>query len=466
MSVLLSWGHLMLLLILISLPTFLLLYSPKTINGGLIETFVKSHLIGFFQYFLISLALFYCGLPVNIGGWIISYVVNIGVTALFMKRANTNINPTDYIKPNKVFWVYMGIAIVLLLAFLFQSVRETEIIGDSQQVWFFKGWTFANTNDLYSFRFLFAPTYPLLIPIVYSFFIQFDCVLGVGAYAPLLVISATLLTMINGWKKIGEMSILIGLPLCVFLPIHFTERMYWSYADVPLAICYYVSLLFLMEFLFSGKPVYPAVITLCALIFIKMNGNFMMIATMIVTFVYLITQYDSWRSRLILFFKIFALPLVAILFTNFVYQSNHVPGLTNGSIHNLLNEISNSNNGAIYLFSKIKLILLHYYSIGTSEPSSYIYIFVLMISCLACFLSKSNRIIIFTIMLNLFIVLFVYSVQLPIKDLEDQLLWGYYGYNRIFFAFVPTIMWLLFNIGIDSMLDIHNHYYNNKPNRL
>ena len=33
------------------------------------------------------------------------------------------------------------------------------------------------------------------------------------------------------------------------------------------------------------------------------------------------------------------------------------------------------------------------------------------------------------------------------------------GYNRIFFVSVPTIMWLLFNIGIDSMLGIQNHFY-------
>ncbi|MEI8218404.1 MAG: hypothetical protein WCG51_05090, partial [Elusimicrobiota bacterium] len=175
------------MLALISLPTFVLLYSQKTAEGGLMETVVKSHLIGFFQYFLISLALFYCGLPVSVGGWIISYVVNIGVTLLLLNGANKDIKPTDYIKQNKVFWAYMGIAVIVLLAFLFQAVRETEIVGDSRQVWFLKGWTIANTKDLYSFRFLFAPTYPLFIPVVYSFFIQFDCVLGVGAYAPLLV---------------------------------------------------------------------------------------------------------------------------------------------------------------------------------------------------------------------------------------------------------------------------------------
>ncbi|MEI8218915.1 MAG: hypothetical protein WCG51_07715, partial [Elusimicrobiota bacterium] len=60
-----------------------------------------------------------------------------------------------------------------------------------------------------------------------------------------------------------------------------------------------------------------------------------------------------------------------------------------------------------------------------------------------------------------FIVLFVYSVQLPMEDLKYQLLWGYYGYNRILFAFVPVILWLLFNIGIDSLSGIHDRFYNN-----
>ena len=214
MANILQWGYFSFLVTMLSLPT-LIVFWRKRLYDNSIERIVKSLFVGFFQFFIISYFLFFCGVPINLYGWMCVYLLHVLITLIMGKHIrcyeNTK-NKRGELEFGRTFWAFIIFVGIFLACYFFQVIRGTVIYGDSAFMWFASGWTLSNVQDIYCWRYLHVPHNPLLIPLVYSFFLQLNCTLGIAGYAPLLLIGAILMTLEKGWAKAGKLSIVMGLP--------------------------------------------------------------------------------------------------------------------------------------------------------------------------------------------------------------------------------------------------------------
>jgi len=327
------------------------------------------------------------------GGCLFVYLIHIIATLILWKYIKTDKdvkNKKNEIVLGKTFWIYFIFVCLFLLPYIFETIRRAEIFGDSAFFWFVKGWIFYNVQDIYGFLYLFEPSYPLLIPLIYNFFIQMNCGLGIAGYTALLFFGAILLTLIEGWIKTGKYSIILGIPICVFLPIFFRHHISESYADIPLSFVYYIALLTVADTLFKKRSSYAPMILLAAIPMIKSNGEYLILLCFIVSLIFIfLEKIDKPVSVL---FKLFGLPIGLIVADKIIMRLFNIDTfITKVPFNVLKSEIIYTTNPLLSYWNKLLPSIKYFYELTTSTPS-------------------------FSILLTPLVVLFVYFIFKPKKE--------------------------------------------------
>lgn len=447
-----SWLYFIFLLLMICLPTFLLFKSKHFYNGNL-ETMVKAFVVGFFQFFMIGLLLFYCQVPINLSGWSIVYLVHILFSLFIWKHARQReLKSQVQGKSFCFYFLYFGFVCLLLMFYFWQTIRQTAIIGDSGFYWFAKGWTFFNTQDIYSFPYLHAPSYPLLIPLIYNFFLQMDCGLGIAAYTAMLLIATILITLQAGWDKAGRLSAIIGLPYALFLPLLFNPRILDSYADIPLAVVYYLALLMLAETLLAEKPSYGAIVLLAAMPLIKDNGSYLLLPVIVISLFYKYGKDKKWNIRESA--ALFGIPLM-VLVSNGVtlIMAGVKTRIVEMFIPVMMQEVMHTSNPFLAYWQKLVPSARYFIGIAGSNPHWYIILLPLIALLMFARFSTRYRYILVNVVVTLVITVGFVYVFVPSADRQW---WFKFGYDRALFLIGPASAGLAYLACTEFMADCRN----------
>lgn len=440
-----QFTYLMLLLALICLPAVLLI-KLKNIYASTLEAILKGGIVGFCQFFLVALGLFYCKVPVSLAGWAIAYLANIVLTVILWKTVKPGAAVASF-RQDKVFWMYFSVVIVILLAFTFETMRKTVIMGDSSFYWFLRGWTFANAKDLYAFPYVWTSMHPLIIPLIYSIFLQTNCVLGVAGYTAVLMSVLILMILVIGWNKAGKLSVILGVPLSVYLPVFFNDHYYTSYADIPFAIMFCAALIFLADSMFEKKTSYPAIVLLSFVVMMRPNGTFMVFVTALIAAVYLYNKESGLKSVLSVIIKIFALPFIMILIFNRILKYTYESSIVNKYfVSTILDEFINSPDGFVNLWNKTRLIIDFYFATASPTPYNYIYFAPLMFLLVFWRISRKEAFILSVTMLIIFI--YVFPLSLAVTNNEMQT-WFNFSFARWLFHCWPAMTAVLYFVCLD-----------------
>ena len=444
--------YLLLLLAIICLPA-ILLAKLKNIYDSTFEAVLMGSIVGFCQFFLVALGLFYCKVPVSLAGWVIAYLGNILLTIVLLKTIKQGAGEAGF-KQDKVFWIYIGIVCVVLLAFILQTMRSTGIASDSAYHWFLRGWVFADSKDIYAFRYVSITIYPLIVPLIYSFFLQTHCALGVAGYTAVLMSVFILIILVAGWKRAGKLSMIIGVPLSVYMPVFFNDHYYTSYADIPFAIVFCAALVCLSDSIFKKKTVYPAAVLLSALVLIRANGTMLVLVTALVTLLYTYHKESVFKNMFIETFKLFVIPLMVIIMFNRILKCNNAPSEFNRTfMPTIMNEFVNTPDRFVYMWEKLKLIVSYYADTGRAVPYNYIYFSPLLFILVFWRLRRSEAFMLLVVLCNMFIYVVPMCMAIAYAELPH---WFSYGFTRQLFHFMPALMAGLFFVCLDFMNKIKN----------
>jgi hypothetical protein len=449
-NILWSWLYFILLVLTICLPTFLLFKSKHFYNGNL-ETITKAFVVGFFQFFMIGLLLFYCRVPINLNGWLIVYLVHILFSLFIWKQAKQR-ELKSQVQEKVSYFLYFGFVCLLLMFYFWQTIRQTQIYGDSCFYWFAKGWTFYNTQDIHSFPYLHAPSYPLLIPLIYNFFLQMDCGLGIAAYTAMLLIATILITLQAGWDKAGKLSVIIGLPWALFLPLFFNPHILKSYADIPLALVYYLALLMIAETMFAAKPSYGAIVLSAAMPLIKDNGSYLLLPVIVISLYYRYGKDKKWNIHESA--ALFGIPLM-------VFVSNGVTMTMAGVktriaeiyIPVMMQEVMNTSNPFLAYWQKLVPSVRYFMGIASDNPHWYIILLPLIALLMFTRFSAPYRYILVNVVVTLVITVGFVYVFLPSADRQS---WFRTGYDRALFLIGPASAGLAYLACTKFMADCWN----------
>jgi len=444
MDILLQWIYFIFLISILCIPTFLM-FQAKNIYFNIIETLVKSFYIGFFQFFLTGLVVFLCKIPVNLWGWGLVYLIHISITFVLWNsiKNHDKANKMEFfVIKGKTFWLFICLISIVLILYLFQTIRKTEIIGDSCFFWFVKGWTFYNTHDIYIFQFLHGNSYPLLIPLIYNFFIQMNCGLGIASYSGLLFLGAILLTLTEGWTKTGKYSVVLGIPICVFLPILFREHIYESYADIPLSFVYYMSLLTISDTLFERRSSYPAMILLCVIPMIKSNGQYLFLLCFFISVVFMFVRDTKINKHIPMLSRLFGLSFGLIIVNKAIMMLLNVESwITKIPLEVLKNEIIHTTNPFLSYWNKLIPSIKYFFELTTSVPSFSIFLMPLIALSIFSLLKTRERFLLF----NVFSVIFFTVCVIYVMIENAWRKWWYdTGYWRMLVVTAPSIVGFLY----------------------
>jgi hypothetical protein len=411
----------------------------------------KAFVVGYFQFFMIGLLLFYCRVPINLNGWLIVYLVHILFSLFIWKQAKQR-ELKSQVQGKVLYFLYFGFVCLLLMFYFWQTIRQTAIIGDSGFYWFAKGWTFYNTQDIYSFPYLHAPGYPLLIPLIYNFFLQMDCGLGIAAYTGMLLIATILITLQARWDKAGRLSVIVGLPLALFLPLFFNARAYTSYADIPLALVYYLALLMLAETLFAEKPSYGAIVLSAALPLLKDNGVYLLLPLIVISLYYKYGHDKKLNIHEIT--ALLGIPVMIMVFNGIILKMAGVkPRLAEMFIPVMIQEVMLTPNPFLAYWQKLAPSAKYCIAIVSGDPHWYIILLPLVSLLMFTRFSAPYRYILVNVVSTLVITVGAVYVFVPSAT---QQWWFTWGYPRALFLIGPASVGFAYLASAEFMADCWN----------
>jgi hypothetical protein len=149
-----------------------------------------------------------------------------------------------------------------------------------------------NVHDIYAFRFLHGPTYPLLIPLAYNFFLRANTGIGVAALTPTLLATSVLGLGLPSLRKAR-----LGLPILalfvVSVPLLYRDELPLLYADVALAVFFALTLAVLSDILAGKKRNYEAAVLSLAVAATKLNGEYLIGITILSFSLFYLTSCRS-----------------------------------------------------------------------------------------------------------------------------------------------------------------------------
>lgn len=416
MANILQWGYFSLLVAMLSVPTIIVFWRKRLYDNP-IERIVKSLFVGFFQFFIISYLLFFCGVPITLYGWVTVYLLHISITVILGKHIRcheTTKNKREKFVFGRTFWVFIIFVGIFLTCYFFQVIRGTVVYGDSGFSWFVSGWTLSNTQDIYCWKYLHYTHSPLLVPLIYSFFLQLNCGLGIAGYTPLLLIGAILMTLEMGWAKAGKLSIIMGFSASMFLPILFHRWMLTSYADIPLSIVYYIALMCLVDTLFYKKPFYPAMLLFSAVIMIRDNGLYLLAGTILVSVIFILQKPAKTKSVVTEVASIFGLPLLFLVSIKIMLYTSFVGDrITDMVLPEIFNNIVQASNPIIAFWQKLHTSISNFIQWSIKAPRYTFFLFPFY--CLLIFrkLSNENRFLLLNVLMPVLITVCVVYTLVP-----------------------------------------------------
>jgi len=451
-SALWSWLYFIFLVLMICLPTFLVFKSKHFYNGNL-ETMAKAFILGYFQFFMIGLLLFYCHVPINLRGWVIVYLAHILFSLFIWKQTmRRELKSPVQGKASCFYFIYFSFVCLVLMLYFWQTIRQTAIIGDSGFFWFVKGSTFYNTQDIYSFPYLHGPSYPLLIPLIYNFFLQMDCGFGVAGYTGMLLIATILITLQAGWDKAGKLSVIVGLPWVLFLPLFFNTQILMSYADIPLALVYYLALLMFAETLFAEKPSYGAIVLSAALPLIKANGVYLLLPLIMIS-LYCKHGKDK-KLNIPEITVLFGIPLMVLVFNSVILIMAGVKTrIIEMFIPVMIQEVMLTPNPFLAYWQKLVPSVRHFIGIAGSNPHWYIILLPLVALLMFTRFSTPYRYILVNVVLTLVITVGVVYTFVPTADRQWWFTWGY---DRTLFLIGPASVGFAYLASAEFLADYWN----------
>jgi hypothetical protein len=414
MTAIFQWGYFSLLVTILCLPT-LIVFLRKRLYDNPIEKIVKSVFVGFFQFFAISYLLFFCKVPINPYGWMSVYLLHVSITVILSKYIRcygSTKNKRGKLVFGRPFWVFIIFVGIFLACYFFQVIRGTVVYGDSATYWFLKGWALSNVQDIFCWKFLPYKHEPLLVSLIYSFFLQLNCGLGIAGYTPLLLIGAILMTLEMGWAKAGKLSLIMGFSGSMFLPILFHRWILTSHADIPLSIVYYIALMCLIDTLFYSKSFYPAMVLFLAVVMIRCNGLYLLTGTIFVSVIFILQKPAKMKKGATLAAAVFALPLLFLVGLKMMLYTNSMGDRITGMVFPAICDILQASNPLTAFLQKLHASVSNFIQWSIKAPRNAFFLFPFY--CLLIFrrLSNENRFLLLNVVVFILVtVCIVYTLS-------------------------------------------------------
>ena len=205
--------------------------------------FIEASLCSTFTFFLLAWVAFSFGMPITRPGFMMLHGINLILFLSFARKFRVKIDfPTlkgISIDEIKSFLARNGVEVfsyfLVFLFYLFDTYKFTQIRGDSNFYWYAKGLTLSHERTFEVYRYLYGPTRPSLLPIVYAYFVTFKLTFLISTWHTFFAAFSAIYGIAARRKVYGSKG--VAWRIAFFGTILFAcGRNYSSYADLPLAI--------------------------------------------------------------------------------------------------------------------------------------------------------------------------------------------------------------------------------------